>query len=54
MKYFCLTLSLGLALILFQSDGNAVIEAVEFDTKKQEQRYYPPKYRLMKNNVRFF
>ncbi len=39
MKYFCLTLSLGLALILFQNDGNAVIEAVEFDTKKQEQRY---------------
>jgi len=39
MKRIFLTLGMILSLIVFQSDSFAVIEAVEFDTPKQEQRY---------------
>lgn len=39
MKRAFLSIGLLFALIVFQSNGSAAIEAVEFDTQAQEQRY---------------
>jgi cytochrome c-type biogenesis protein CcmH len=39
MKHLFFTFAMLLSLLVFQSDGTASIEVVEFDTVSQEQRY---------------
>lgn len=39
MKLILITVSLLLASLLFQNNSHAVIEAVQFDSKAEEQRY---------------